>query len=224
MANAINPNETFGSQKLLPISEIRNNVIILKNGSLRSIIEIKGINLTLLPIGEQEAMIYSWQSFLNNLEFSLEVVSSSRKVNIDKYISKITEDTKAEKNELLRYQIGDYINFISDFVKNYPIMKKSFYVVVPYDPIVMKSSSFWSNIKGFFSKVLNLNREAFSSEIIMPEGEFQRSYQQLIIRQDTVITHFNRMGLEANVVLTDNLIQLYYSLYNPDSIDSKITS
>jgi len=103
-------------------------------------------------------------------------------------------------------------------------MKKSFYVVVPYDPIVMKSSSFWSNIKGFFSKVLNLNREAFSSEIIMPEGEFQRSYQQLIIRQDTVITHFNRMGLEANVVLTDNLIQLYYSLYNPDSIDSKITS
>lgn len=103
-------------------------------------------------------------------------------------------------------------------------MKKSFYVVVPYDPIIMKSSSFGSNIKGLLSKVLNLNREAFSSETIMPEEEFQRSYQQLIIRQDTVLTHLNRMGLEASIVLTDNLIQLYYSLYNPDNIDSKITS
>jgi len=125
---------------------------------------------------------------------------------------------------LLKYQIDDYITFISDFVKNYPIMKKSFYVVVPYDPMIIKTSSFFSGVKGMLSKTLNLNREAFVSETIMPEEEFQRNYQQLIIRQDTVLTHLNRMGLEANIVPTNDLVQLYYNLYNPDNIDNKIIS
>ncbi len=222
MAKMVNIKETFGSQSLLPISEIRNNVVILKNGSLRSLIEVKGINLTLLPNGEQESMIYSWQSFLNNLEFSLEIISLSRKVNIDKYISKINEDTKKETNELLKYQINDYIGFITDFVKNYPIMKKSFYVVIPYEPFVIKTSSLSSKMKELFSKTLNVNREAFPSETVMPEEEFQRNYQQLLIRQDTVLNHLSRIGLEASLVATDDLIQLYYSLYNPDNIDNKI--
>lgn len=224
MENVVNQKETFGSQKLLPISEIRNNVVILKNGALRSVLEVKGINLTLLSVGEQESMVYSWQSFLNNLEFSLEVVSTSRKINVDNYVSKITNDTKEEKNELLRYQIGDYISFISSFVKNYPIMKKSFYIVIPYDPIIIKSSNIFSKIKDVLSGALNLNREAFSNEAIMPEEEFQRNYQQLIIRQDTVLTHLQRMGIESSIVTTDDLIQLYYNLYNPDNIDNKTTT
>jgi hypothetical protein len=103
-------------------------------------------------------------------------------------------------------------------------MKKSFYIVVPYDPVIIKSSSLFSNIKGMFSRTLNLNREAFVSETIMPEEDFQRSYQQLIIRQDTVLTHLNRMELEASIVSTNDLIQLYYNLYNPDNIDNKIIS
>jgi len=93
MPKTLNVQETFGSQSLLPISEIRNNIIILKNGALRSLIEIKGVNLMLMPQEEQESIIYSWQSFLNNLEFSLEVIALSRKTNIDQYISQITEAT-----------------------------------------------------------------------------------------------------------------------------------
>jgi len=146
----------------------------------------------------------------------------SRKTNIDQYINQITEATKTEQNELLRYQIDDYISFISDFVKNYPIMKKTFYIVVPYDPIIIKTSTFISNIKDMFSNVFNLNREAFTTDTIMPEEEFQRNYQQLLIRQDTVLTYLIRMGLEANIVQTDEIIQLFYSLYNPDNTGSKI--
>lgn len=152
----------------------------------------------------------------------MEIISLSRKVNIDKYISKINEDTKKETNELLKYQINDYIGFITDFVKNYPIMKKSFYVVIPYEPFVIKTSSLSSKMKELFSKTLNVNREAFPSETVMPEEEFQRNYQQLLIRQDTVLNHLSRIGLEASLVATDDLIQLYYSLYNPDNIDNKI--
>ena len=222
MANTLNTNDTFGSQSLLPISEIRNNVVILKNGALRSIIEVKGINLTLLPDEEQESAVYSWQAVLNNLEFSLEIVSTSRKVNIEQYVNKISEDTKKETNELLKYQINDYVGFISDFVRNYPIMKKHFYIVVPYDPVSLKPSSLFSQIKGALSRSLSLNREAFPLEAVMPEEEFQRNYQQLMIRQDTILTHLKRMGLESEIVPTDDLIQLYYNLYNPDNIDNKI--
>lgn len=159
---------------------------------------------------------------MNNLEFSLEVISLSRKVNIEEYVSKISEDTKKETNELLKYQINDYIGFISDFVKNYPIMKKSFYIVVPYDPVSLKPSSLFTQIKGALSKTLSLNREAFPLESVMPEEEFQRNYQQLMIRQDTILTHLKRMGLDAEIVDTDAMVQLYYNLYNPDNIDSKI--
>jgi hypothetical protein len=222
MPKTLNVQETFGSQSLLPISEIRNNIIILKNGALRSLIEIKGVNLMLMPQEEQESIIYSWQSFLNNLEFSLEVIALSRKTNIDQYISQITEATKTEQNQLLKYQIDDYITFISDFIKNYPIMKKTFYIVVPYDPIVIKTSTIFSNIKDMFSNILNLKREAFATETIMPEEEFQRNYQQLLIRQDTILTYLIRMGLEANIVQTDEIIQLFYNLYNPDNTSSKI--
>jgi len=131
MAQNINPKDTLGTQSLLPISEIRNNVVILKNSSLRSIIEVKGINLLLMSSEDQEAIIYSWQSFLNNLEFSLQVVALSRKENIDEYIRTINESAKQETNELLKLQINDYLTFIENFVKNYAILQKRFLVVVP---------------------------------------------------------------------------------------------
>ena len=139
---------------------------------------------------------------------------------MEKYLEKISEITKKETNTLLKYQMNDYTAFIADFVRNYPIMKKSFYLVIPYDPIIIQSSSGVSKFMGVISKALNLNREAFTTENIMPEEEFQRNYQQLIIRQDTVLTHLNRMGLDSRIMPTDELIQLYYTLYNPDNTDN----
>ena len=222
MEHKIETKETYSSQSLLPISEIRNNVVILKNGGLRSLIEIKGINISLLPQEEQESIIYSWQAFLNNLDFPLETVALSRKTNIDDYINKIIENSKKETNELLKYQINDYVNFIFEFVKNYPIRQKFFYIVVPYEPVVVTPSNFLGSLQEMIKKAFSLNREAFPQETIMPEDEFQRNYQQLIVRQDTVLMHLNRMGLEARIVPTEELIQLFYNLYNPDTIDKKI--
>ena len=222
MAQNINPKDTLGTQSLLPISEIRNNVVILKNSSLRSIIEVKGINLLLMSSEDQEAIIYSWQSFLNNLEFSLQVVALSRKENIDGYIRTINESAKQETNELLKLQINDYLTFIENFVKNYAILQKRFLVVVPYDPIVLKPTTFFSKLKDSIFNTLNFKRESFSMETVLPETEFQRNYQQLLIRQDTVLTHLKRIGMTASVLNTNDLIQLFYSLYNPGDVSTII--
>jgi len=210
--------QNSSTQYLMPINEIRNNTIVLKNSALRSIIEVDGINIDLMSPEDQENMLRVWQSFLNNLDFSIQVLIISRKANIDEYISNIEDKLQGIEEEMLQMQTTDYISFIRDFTTNNQIIDKKYYIVIPYDPFVFKKNSFIGQIKDMFLNIFNLNREAFSQNVILNDDEFQKNYQQLILRQDTIISQLQRMGLSSKLITTNEIIPLVHNIYNPDTI------
>ncbi len=222
MKNKISTNNA-STQYLMPINEIRNNTIVLKNGALRSLIEVDGINIDLMSSEDQENMLQMWQSFLNNLDFSVQVLIVSRKANIDSYIQNVESKLETIYEEMLQLQVSDYIEFVRDFTSNNKIIDKKYYIIVPYDPFILKKTGFVSQIKDMFFNIFNLNREAFTQDTVLADNEFQKNYQQLILRQDTIISQLLKMGLSARLVLTNEVIPLVHNIYNPDTTLQTIT-
>ncbi|MGB9763096.1 MAG: hypothetical protein ACPLW7_03685 [Minisyncoccia bacterium] len=209
--------ESLSSQSLIAIHQIKKGVVILKNGSLRSVLEVSGINMDLKSEDEQNIILTSWRNFLNNLNFSLEIVIVSRRVNIDKFIQFVQEKVSRESIELLKIQGEDYLNFVKNLVQENNVMRKSFYVVVPYDPILIKPTTFIDSFKTLF----NMNRNAFSGINPLTNEEFNQAYQQLIIRRDMVISQLYRIGLQARPLETAELINLYSALYNSEIFEKE---
>jgi hypothetical protein len=141
---------------------------------------------------------------------------TSRKTNIEDYLTNIENLLPNTEEEMLLAQANDYINFVRDFVSNNQIIDKKYYVVVPYDPVVFKKSALGGQIKDLLFGLFNLNREAFSQDIILSENEFQKHYQQLILRQENVMAQLQRIGLDAKLVTTNEIIPLIHNMYNPD--------
>ncbi|MFA5722209.1 MAG: hypothetical protein WC940_01315 [Candidatus Paceibacterota bacterium] len=211
--------EAFSSQSLLSLHQIRKGVIILKNGSLRSILSVSGINLDLKSENEQSSILVNWRNLLNNLDFQLEVVAHSRRVNIQTYLNFIQERINQETNNLLKLQGEDYYTFINGLVTGNNIMKKKFYVVIPYDSVIIRPKNILSQIKEAYKSLLNLKRQAFSNVQPLSNENFNQHYQQLMIRQNNVINNFTRMGLQAQPLTTKELIELFFNLYNPETFE-----
>lgn len=213
--------ETISSQSLLSLNEIREGILILRNGSLRSILKVSGMNLDLKSEEEQNGIIQIWQNLLNNLDFSLEVIIHSRRLNIEPYLNQLKEKINKEPNELLRIQGEDYINFVHEFVNIQRIMKKVFYVVVPYDPIILKSTTIFPQLVVGFKEMLKLSHGMPST--ILSNEDFRRYRQQLLIRQDNLISNFSRLGLDAIPLTTKEIIELLFNLYNPETFEKEIS-
>jgi len=211
--------ETFSVQSLVPIQEIRKGVIVLKNGSLRLILEVSGINMVLESLEEQEMILTSWRQLLNHLEFSLQTIIHSRRVNIDSYLTYIQERMSQETNDLLKLQGEDYYNFLLSLTSQNLIFDKKFFIVIPYDPVIIKSQGFLGQIKDTISGILNLKRETFSNINVLSNEEFEQYYQQLVIRQINIVSSLTRLGLTVRQLETNELIQLFFNLYNPQSIE-----
>ena len=213
--------EIFSTQALIPIQEIRRGVVVLKDGSVRSILEVSAINLSLKSSEEQELILQGWRQLLNDLDFSFQVVTHSYRVDINPYLLFLRDRIEQEQNELLKTQGEDYYNFLNALVKENSIMKKNFYVVIPYNPVVISKKTPWINLQMAIKKLINLNRGSFSSVITLPPEKFEQYYQQLMIRQATIISSLTRLGLEARPLETKELIALFYNLYNPRSAHSR---
>jgi len=215
------PKETFSSQSLISLQQIKKGVIILKNGSLRSVLEVSGINFDLKSEEEQSSVLMSWRNLINNLDFPLQVVAQSRRVNIESYLNFLQERIGQETNNLLKLQGEDYYTFIKGLVTGNNIMKKKFYVVVPYDPIMIKSKTVLSQILEAYKTLLNLRHQAFSATIPISDENFNQHYQQLIIRQNNIITNLTRMGLQSHPLTTKELIELFFNSYNPEAFEKE---
>lgn len=209
--------EINSSQILIPINEIRNGCVVLKNGTLLSVIKVNGVNIDLLSEEKMLGLNEAWQSFLNNLDFSLEVCLSSDRADLSNYLKTVYTKTLQEKNPLLKEHLNNYFSFISDFVKKYPLMKKSFYVVIPYDGGEMSVKEASNKIGDMFKKIFNFKREAFDRTVVMEDKVFERNFNQLEVRQRNVLGFLQQMGLECNVLNNEDLIYLYYNKYNPHS-------
>ncbi|MFH1286540.1 MAG: hypothetical protein ABII02_02190 [Candidatus Magasanikbacteria bacterium] len=195
------------TQAHLPIAEIKDGVVILKDGTLRSVLMTSSINFALKSEDEQNALISGYVSFLNGIDFPLQIVVQSRKLQMTPYLEMLSTMEKEQPNELLRMQIADYRSFVDELVEIGQIMTKKFYVVIPYDPLSNKKKSFFARLKEVMKPALTVR---------LKEERFQKRKQDLDLRVRQVISGLQGVGLQVVPLDTQALIELYYSTYNPD--------
>jgi type IV secretory pathway VirB4 component len=121
------------TQRHLPFSQIRENIIIMKDSSARQVMRCSTINFLLKSSEEQDAIIMSFQRFLNSLDFPVQIMVRSTKLDIDGYLSTLKDKAVSQKNELLQNQTYEYIDYLKKLVEVAQIMKKEFYIVIPFD-------------------------------------------------------------------------------------------
>lgn len=195
------------TQQHLSLGEIKNDTILMKDGTLRAALMVSSINFALKNEDEQNAIVSSYIGFLNSLDHSIQIVIQSRELYIKPYLEKLLQQEKAQANELLRMQIADYRAFISELVELSQIMSKHFFVIVPYDPLSNKQKGFWSRLM----EVIN------PANLIKLKGErFLKRKYDLDQRVRQVESGLKSMGLEVARLDTQSLIELLYSTYNPD--------
>lgn len=200
------------TQRFLDIAEIREDVVVLKDGTLRAVLMCSSINFALKSEDEQQAIIQGYMQFLNGLEYPIQVVIQSRKMNIDGYLGRLKQQENMISNELLRSQIRDYTAFIKELVELGEIMQKRFFVVIPFDPLQDKQ-------KGFMTK---LSAAIAPAAIVkLNEKVFRTRRESLLHRVQTVAGGLTSMGLQAVMLDTQGLIELYYTVYNPDLFDNE---
>lgn len=195
------------AQTYLPIAEIKDGTVILKDGTLRCVLLVSSINFALKSDDEQNALISSYVGFLNSIDFPIQVVMQSRKLQIQPYLDNLYKIEKELNNELLKVQIADYRAFVKELVEIGQIMTKRFYVVVPYDPLSNKK-------KGFIARFKEVMKPAIT--IRVKDERFQARKKDLDSRVRQVSGGLESMGLQVVPLDTQSLIELYYTSYNPD--------
>lgn len=186
------------TQQFLEVDQIREGVVLLKNKSLRGVVMVSSLNFALKSAEEQEATIYQYQNFLNSLDFSLEIVIQSRRLNITGYLDKLSEIAKKQTNELLKVQTIEYQKFIKEIIAGGQILSKNFFVVVPFTLV---------EIPGFKKQ---------QTTQAPTEDQFQRAKSQLWQRLEFVVLGLRRCGLQCTPLNTPELIELFWSLYHPE--------
>lgn len=209
------PKDFANSQDLVDIKEIRENTVILKNGGLRQIIMVGGINFALKSEEEQNVMIQAYQNFLNGLDFQLQIIIHSRKINIDKYLEGLAQFEEKETSPILKNQTKEYREFIQGFVQKNAIMQKIFLAVVPFLPVVLASPEATNKFFGFFKKD-KLSEEKSKQE---SEANLQESIGQLSQRVSQVDDGLKSIGLETTVLNKEQLVELFYNFYNPETVE-----
>lgn len=194
------------TQRYLDIASIRDGVVVMKDGTLRAVLMVSSVNFALKSEDEQAALVGGYVSFLNTLEYPLQIVVQSRKMNIDAYLKQLNEQEAQQKNELLRAQIQDYRAFVTDLVELGEIMQKRFYTVIPYDPIANKKKGFFTRFKEIFST---------ANVVQLKEKQFNERRQDLEMRVNSVSGSLQGMSLKVIRLDTQGLIELFYNTYNP---------
>ena len=195
-------------QKHIAIKEIKDDVVVLKSGGLRAILMTSSLNFALKSTEEQEAIVYRYQDFLNSLDFSAQIMVASRKFDINPYLETLKQYQVKQENELLKVQTSEYIDFIKGLTETTNIMTESFYLVIPYSPSITKKGRFFGKFFGGGKK---------QSASVKEEETFQELKNNLWQRVEFVITGLRGTGLRAVPLKTEELVELFYKLYNPSA-------
>ena len=185
------------TQNFVPIKEIREGIVILNDGSMRALLSSTSLNLSLKGEDEQMGIITGFQTFLNSLDFNIEIFLQSKKLDIRSYLAILRERQNEIEEDLLKIQIKEYIEFIQKFTEEHSIMTKNFYIVVPYDSI-----------------------NVISSEKRLTEEDFVKNRNQLMQRVNVVMSGLSSLGLSVKGAGTEEVINLFYKLFNPNELDT----
>lgn len=210
----VNKNST---QNILQIAEIRDGIVIMNDGSFRSVIMVKSINFDLMSPQERDAVEFSYQGFLNSLYFPIQIFIRSQKVDLREYIEKLDKIRLEHENMLLAVMMDDYINFIDMLAAQTNIMDKNFYVVVPYFPMVEQQkekplASSKNLLDGVFGMFNNTK-----THVVINEGALEAAKTELRNRVQAVLGGLMQCGIQGLPLDTQELIELYYDSYNPDT-------
>ncbi len=200
------------TQGFVPIKEIRDGILVLKDGGLRSILLASSLNFALKSADEQQSIIFQFQNFLNSLNFSIQIYTQSRRLDTRPYIALLEERLKDQQGDLMRMQTREYIEFIKSFTESTNIMTKSFFVVVPYSTSSLPGKNAFKG--GFFGK----NKNAIADEIL----SFEESRSQLQQRIEVVEQGLVRCGIRIAELGTEELIELFYKNFNPGDVEKPI--
>ncbi len=200
------------TQAFVPIKEIRDGILVLKDGGLRSILLASSLNFALKSADEQQSIIFQFQNFLNSLNFSIQIYTQSRRLDTRPYIALLEERLKDQQGDLMRMQTREYIEFIKSFTESTNIMTKSFFVVVPYSAPAISGKNALKG--GFFGK----NKNAIADEIL----GFEESRSQLQQRIEVVEQGLVRCGIRIAELGTEELIELFYKNFNPGDVEKPI--
>jgi type IV secretory pathway VirB4 component len=193
------------SQDFVSVRDIRENVVIQKDGRMCMILLASSINFSLKSLDEQRAVLQQFQQFLNTIDFTLQIYIQSRRLNIDPYISLLSELEDNQNNDLMRIQLQEYMEFIRSFTEGVDVMSKNFFVVVPYSPSKV-------NVTKGLTKLFDTTKKSSS---LPNEARFEEHRIQLEQRIGVVKDGLSRVGVRSVTLEKDDLVELFYHIYNP---------
>lgn len=200
------------TQDFVPVKEVRDGVVILKDGSLRMVLMASSINLALKSQDEQQAVVAQFQNFLNSLEFTVQFFIESRELDIRPYLALLDGRFEQELDELMKLQIREYMSFIRDFTERANIMSKNFFIVVPYDPALISR-------KGGLGGALNSFLPTNAAGAPLTDEQFEQYRSQLEQRVAVIEQGLVRTGVRIAPLGTEEVIELFYKLFNPGELE-----
>ncbi len=210
------PVKAAATQEFVPIKEVRDGIVVLKDGSLRAIVMASSINLALKSQDEQEAIIGQFQNFLNSLEFTAQFFVQSRDLDIRPYIALLEERYAATLDDLMKIQVREYISFIKDFTERANIMTKNFFIVVPYDPALISRGG---GMAGALSSLLPNSKNNSGT---LSNEQFEQFRTQLEQRMAVIEQGLVRTGVRVVPLGTEEVIELFYKLFNPGELEKPL--
>lgn len=199
-------NKKQATQDFVPIRDIKQNVVVMKDGRMCSILLASSINFALKSFDEQRAILGQFQTFLNTLDFSIQFYIQSRRLDIEPYLTQLREREPQQDNDLMRIQLREYISFIKTFVTEVDVMSKNFFIVIPYTPKSL-------DIGGGISSILGGNKKQKTDEASFEEHRLQLEQRASLVEQG-----LNRIGVRTIALEDEALVELYYHIFNPADI------
>jgi type IV secretory pathway VirB4 component len=200
------------AQQFVPVQEVRDGIVVLKDGSLCTVVLVSSINLSLKSYEEQKATLAQFQNFLNTIDFPIQIVIQSRRYDVRPYILTLENRLKEQTEQLLQVQTREYIQFIQTFTDQVNVMRKQFFVVIPYIPPVLASGSGISKIFSF------LKKNPVGTDVV---GNFEEERTQLEERVSVVEQGLTGIGLRLAQLGTQEVIEVLYKTFNPGETSSQ---
>lgn len=196
---------TSSTHQLIEAKEVKDGIVVLKNGGLRAVLMVSSINFALKSSEEQEGIINRFQDFINSVDFPIQILVQSRKLDISEYLKFLNERIGVQTNELLKIQTSEYLSFIQELVKLTNVMSKFFYVIIPLGTVTILEN-------GFFSKFFSKNKTSAQDQ---KDLNFENQKNNLQQRINQVTSLLGSMGLKAIPLEKESLVELLYTSYNP---------
>lgn len=198
------------TQHIVPVADIHDDVVVMKDGQICMLLLASSINFALKSSDEQQAILSQFQAFLNSIDFSIQVYAQSRRLDIRPYLELLRARESEQSNDLMRTQLHEYIEFINSFTSQVDIMSKNFFVVVPYSPAAIE-------LKGLGRLLEPLKGGSKKKD---GQSRFFEDRTQLEQRVSVVEQGLNRIGVRTTPLGTEELIELFYHIFNPEDMSS----